>query len=89
MKNEKRELNKSKLLTRVGSYSLIASAALLLTPETGNAEIVYSDPDDIVVLHGNELIDIDVDQDGTVDFQLYAVGQNAFSIYPLAHPAIM
>ena len=64
-----KNLEEKLLLNKIVGYSALAGAALLLTPTAAKGDIVYVDPEDIVVNSGAKTFDIDINNDGVGDFQ--------------------
>ncbi|MFA6617722.1 MAG: T9SS type A sorting domain-containing protein [Candidatus Neomarinimicrobiota bacterium] len=71
MKKKTLAFEEKLLKNKVAGYSVLAGAALLLTPSAAEGEIIYHDPEDIVVDSSNATVDIDIDQDGSADFKIY------------------
>jgi hypothetical protein len=68
MKKNTKNLEEKLLLNKIAGYSALAGVALLLTPTSARGDIVYVDPADTTVNHLNDIFEIDIDNNGVMDF---------------------
>ncbi len=81
MKKKILNLEEKLLLNKIAGYSVLAGAALLLTPTVAKGDIVYVDPADIVVNNIHSLDTLDLDANGENDFILKHLRSSSTSIF--------
>jgi hypothetical protein len=81
MKKKILNLEEKLLLNKIAGYSVLAGAALLLTPTAAKGDIVYVNPADIIVSSTIDSFEIDIDGDGFKDFKFNHFSSEAWTGY--------